>query len=164
MTRPHRFDTLGGRHHEVARRTGDEERKPNLRGFKIYIGDFVAPEDPGNDPQDLTATPPIDTSPSSPPYQNGLTYMAGAPVWFAHGLDGETDMGGMYDVVTGGYVSGDLGFEMPLEWAAQAPTYHDFVLKLDDGVFTIAVQEITLTLTVGEVRIWFPIVAEPIVP
>jgi hypothetical protein len=130
----------------------NEEQKPVLGGPQIFVGDFIAPGDPGNDP--------TYTSASSPPYLNGLTYVAGYPIWFAHGVDGETDMGGMYDVVTGGYVSGDLGFRMPLEWANEAPPVHAFPLKLDAGLYTMAVQEITITVTTGEVRIWFPICAD----
>ena len=45
------------------------------------------------------------------------------PLWFAHGLDGETDMGGMYDLLTGGPpgippVSGDVAWVCPTEWRA----------------------------------------------
>lgn len=133
------------------RAIGNETRKPVLGGSLIYVGTYVGPDDPSNDP--------LDASPQSPPYQNSLTYVVDYPVWFAHGVDGETDMGGLYDV-TQGYVSGDLGYEMPLEWASQAPPMWPFVLKLDTGLFTMAVQEITLTLTTGEVRIWWPICAD----
>lgn len=134
------------------RAIGNETRKPVLGGSLIYVGTFVGPDDPTNDP--------LDASPQSPPWQNGFYYVVGSPVWFAHGVDGETDMGGMYDLVTGGPVSGDVAFEMPLEWASQAPQLHAFPIKLDDGVFSMAIQEITLTITTGEVRIWWPICAD----
>lgn len=162
MSKPLRPDTLGGRHHVVERGVIDERQKPNLRGFRIFVGTFVAAEDPGNDPQDLGATPPIDTSPSSPEYQNNLTYLAGSPVWFAHGLDGETDMGGMYDF-SQGYVYGDVGFVMPLEWAEQAEPVHVIPVKVADGVYMEVVQEITLTVGGGEVRFW-PVYAYDLVP
>lgn len=162
MSKPLRPDTLGGRHHVVAQAVDDERLKPNLRGFKVYVGTFVAPGDPGNDPQDLGAVPPIDTSPSSPEYENALTYVAGSPVWFAHGLDGETDMGGMYDF-SQGYVYGDIGFVMPLEWAEQAQPTKEFPVKVDVGVYIQVVQEITLTVGGGEVRFW-PIYAYDLVP
>ncbi len=129
----------------------NEEQKPVLGGPKIFVGDFIGPGDPGNDP--------AYTSVSSPPYQNSLTYMPGYPIWFAHGVDGETDMGGMYDLFSG-YVSGDLGFEMPLEWAAELPVMHAFPVKLDEGLFTMAIQECTIVGSVGEIRIWWPICAD----
>src|SRR5262245_41932479 len=122
-----RYETIGRRVRKNTDGVGNEERKPNLRGFKVYIGDFVAPEDPGNDPQDLSADPPIDTSPSSPPFQNGFTYDAAYPLWFAHGLDGETDMGGAYDLVTGSPVSGTVAWQCPTEWRAGMQLYADFV-------------------------------------
>lgn len=139
----------------------NEEQKPVLGGFQVFVGDFIGPDDPANDPPD--------TSPSSPPWLNGFYYTN--PIWFAHGVDGETDMGGAYDLVTGGPggippVSGDIAFMMPLEWAEQAPAYHAFVVLLDDTgpigdwVYGIAAQIIN-PLT-GSVRIYWPIFAQAI--
>lgn len=163
-----RRDTAGGRQRVVQRGVTDEQHKPNLRGFKVYIGDFVAPEDAGNDPQDLAAVPPIDTSPSSPPYQNGFYYVEDYPLWFAHGLDGETDMGGMYDLVTGGPggvppVSGDVAWECPTEWRAGMALTSSFMVRLEEGatpaddVWALAGQ--VFDPTTGEVRVYWPLVA-----
>lgn len=149
MTRPLSHDSLGRRHQHVARRTGNEERKPNLRGFKVYVGTFVAAGDPGNDPPD--------TSPSSPAWQNGFTYKGGAPVWFAHGLDGETDMGGEYDLITGSPVSGDIAFTMPAEWVAGMPRAAAIPVELDTDVWGFAMQ--VCDLTTGDVRLFWPTVA-----
>lgn len=163
MTRPLRPDTLGGRHHLVSRAVVDERLKPNLRGFKVYIGDFVAPEDPGNDPQDLGAVPPIDTSPSSPPYLNGFYYETDYPLWFAHGLDGETDMGGNYDLVTGSPVSGTVAWVCPAEWRSGLPVAAEFPVRLVEGatpaddVWGMAVQ--THDPATGNVRVYWPLVA-----
>jgi len=165
--RPLRPDTLGGRHHVVQRILGDETRKPNLRGFKVYIGDFVAPEDGGNDPQDLGAVPPIDTSPSSPPFLNGFYYDT-YPLWFAHGLDGETDMGGMYDLVTGGPgavppVSGTVAWVCPVEWAAGMTLAADFPVRLEIGAtpaddkWGMAVQ--VFDPVTRNVRVYWPLYA-----
>lgn len=135
----------------------NEEQKPVLGGPQIFVGDFIGPGDPGNDP-------PF-TSASSPPWQNGFTYLAGSPVWFAHGVDGETDMGGMYDLITGSPVSGDIAFDMPLEWATEAPPIHVFGVLLDDPgpvedrVYGMAAQVIDQSN--GEVRIYWPLVATP---
>jgi hypothetical protein len=100
------------------------------------------------------------TSPSSPPWLNGFTYVAGAPIWFAHGVDGETDMGGMYDLVTGSPVTGTVAFEMPLEWATEAPPVHLFAVvttneadPADDEII-IACQRIMAN---GDVRIYWPV-------
>lgn len=163
MTRPLRPDTLGTRHRIVAEETGEERRKPNLRGFKVYIGDFVAPEDPGNDPQDLAAEPPIDTSPSSPAFLNGFGYVD--PLWFAHGLDGETDMGGSYDLVTGSPVSGTIAWVCPTEWRAGLDTLALFPAIIEEGA-TDADDIIIVCCqrhdpTTGNVRVYWPVGATP---
>jgi hypothetical protein len=136
----------------------NETQKPVLGSFQVFVGDYVSPGDPGNDPPG--------TSPSSPTWQNGFTWVAGFPVWFAHGVDGETDMGGMYDLITGSPVSGTVAFTMPLEWATQAEPYHPFVALLDDSdpdqqnwVYGMAAQ--IINQTTGAVRIYWPIVATP---
>lgn len=119
--------------------------------FKVYVGTFVADGDPGNDP-------PL-TSADSPEWQNGFGYTAGGPVWFAFGIDGELDMGGMYDLVTGSPTSGDVAFTMPLEWAVTGPNAATFPIELEPDVWSIAVQ--TIDHTTGDVRIFWPIVADP---
>lgn len=151
MARPLGYTSFPRRMRSLDERLTAQERKPNLRGRKVYVGDFVGVDDPGNDPADTTG--------DSPPWLNSFIYLDGYPVWYAHGLDGETDMGGMYDL-TQGAVSNTIAFMMPLEWARQAPPTHMFPVKIDDGVYTIAIQEITLTGSGGEVRIIWPIVAE----
>ena len=141
----------------------NEEQKPVLGGPQIFVGDYVGPGDPGNDPEF--------TSPSSPPWLNGFTWLTDFPVWFAHGVDGETDMGGMYDLVTGSPVSGTIAFMMPNEWALQAPFLHVFGLVLDntgseeDWVITVAGQMINpndseATVSAVPVRIYWPLCAD----
>ena len=133
----------------------NEEQKPVLGGFQVFVGDYVGPDDPGNDPPG--------TSPSSPTWDNGFTYATDAPLWFAHGVDGETDMGGAYDLITGSPVSGTVAFTMPLEWAAEAQAYTAFVVLLDDTgteenwVYGIAAQ--IINQSTGEVRVYWPICA-----
>ena len=131
----------------------NEEQKPVLGGPQIFVGDYIGPGDPGNDPEY--------TSPSSPPWQNGFTYLPGSPIWFAHGVDGETDMGGAYYLVTGSPVSGDVAFDMPLEWAAEAQSFTLFGILVDqtgspdNWLFDIALQYINPAT--GIVRIYWPI-------
>ena len=131
----------------------NEEQKPVLGGPQIFVGDFIGPGDPGNDPEY--------TSVSSPPFQNGFTYVIGSPLWFAHGVDGETDMGGAYDLVTGSPVSGDVAFEMPLEWAAEAQAFTVFGILTDssgspeDWKWDTALQYINTTT--GIVRVYWPL-------
>jgi len=143
----------------------NEEQKPVLGGPQIFVGDFIGPGDPGNDPEY--------TSVSSPPWQNGFTWIDGYPVWFAHGVDGETDMGGAYDLISGSPVTGTIAFMMPNEWALEAPVVHAFPVLLDDSgaiedrVYGIAVQQIDpndpdATLTEVPVRIYWPTSATPI--
>lgn len=140
-----------------------ENRKPVLGSFQVFVGTYVAPDDPGNDP--------AGTSPSSPAWQNGFSWVAGYPIWFAHGVDGETDMGGMYDLITGSPVSGTIAFMMPNEWAEQAPALHAFPVVLESGaspeddVITIACQRIDpndpdATVSAVPVRIYWPVCAD----
>lgn len=136
---------------------GNEERKPVLGGPNIYVGTFVAPNSPGNDPNDASYL--------SPPWLNGFYYVAGSPIWFAHGVDGETDMGGAYDLISGSPVSGTVAFVMPLEWAVAAAQLHSFPVLLEEGtgpadyIFGTAVQYIDSVT--GNVRIYWPTVATP---
>jgi hypothetical protein len=141
-----------------------QEQKPILGGQQIFVGTFVAPGDPGNDP--------IYTSESSPPWEPGFGYITGFPVWFAHGVDGETDMGGMYDLVTGSPTSGAIAFMMPNEWALQAPFLHVFGVVLDNSdpdpanwIITMAAQMINpddpdATTDEVPVRIYWPLCAD----
>jgi len=142
----------------------NEEQKPVLGGPKIFVGDYIGPGDPGNDP--------AYTSASSPPWENGFTWIDGYPVWFAHGVDGETDMGGAYDLITGSPVSGTIAFMMPNEWANEAEILHAFPVLLDDTgdiedwLFGTAVQMINpddpdATASETPVRIYWPTVATP---
>ena len=156
MTQPLKRRTTPVRVAENRRDVRSEQRKPNIRGFKVFVGDFVAPDSGANDPPE--------TSPSSPPWLNNFTYEPNYPVWFAHGLDGELDMGGMYDLVTGSPVSGTIAFMMPNEWAYTAPVASMFPIELATGVWSIAVQQIDIndvaaTTSRVPVRIFWPIVA-----
>jgi hypothetical protein len=141
----------------------NEEQKPVLGGPQIFVGDYVGPGDPGNDPEF--------TSESSPPWLNWFTWLTDYPVCFAHGVDGETDMGGMYDLVTGSPVSGTIAFMMPNEWALQAPPSHPFVVLIDgtgspeNWVYAIAAQIIDpndpdATVSDVPVRVYWPICAD----
>jgi hypothetical protein len=126
---------------------GGTDELPRIR---VYVGTFVDVDDPGNDP-------PL-TSDDSPDWQNGFGYQVGAPVWFAHGIDGELDMGGQYDLVTGSPVSGDVAFTMPLAWATTGPAASMIPIELDIDVWSIAIQ--TIDFVTGDVRVFWPIVAD----
>jgi len=128
-----------------------EKRKPNVPGRWIYVGDFVGPDDPANDPEDATY--------NSPPWLNDFYYVDGAPVGFRHGLDGQTDMTGVYDLTLGA-VSGTVAFVMPLQWAMNLPLAAMMPIELQDDVWSIAIQ--TVDFTTGNIRIFWPIVADPI--
>ncbi len=155
MSQPLRRRSLPVRTGENKAGVRDEKRKPNKRSFKVYVGDYNGFHDPGNDP-------PL-ASRSSPPWLNSFYYVD--PVWFAHGLDGETDMGGSYDL-TGGCVSGDIAFMMPLEWATSAPGLSLFpaltTAEADpaDDIIIVCCQRVNHTT--GAVRIYWPISATPV--
>jgi hypothetical protein len=143
----------------------NQEQKPVLGGPQIFVGTFIDPGNPANDP--------TYTSQSSPPWDNGFYYIAGSPVWFAHGVDGETDMGGMYDLVTGSPTSGDIAFMMPNEWALQAQPLTLFAVVTTaeadpaDDVIIVACQRIdandpAATASAVPVRIYWPVYATAI--
>jgi hypothetical protein len=156
MTSPIQRTTLPSVVRSSRSSIGDERRKPNIRGHQVYVGTFVADGSPSNDPAEATSESPV--------WENDFTYLTGYPVWFAHGLDGETDMGGMYDLVTGSPVSNTIAFHMPREYAQGCPPVHAFPVKVADGEYTLAVQEITIPVSgPAEVRIIWPIVADIIV-
>jgi hypothetical protein len=148
---------------KLAGRVRQERQKPNLRGFKVYVGTFVAVDDPGNDPYFPAATPPISTSPSSPPFLNGFGYVD--PLWFAHGLDGETDMGGSYDLVTGSPVNGTVAWVCPSEWRSGLEILSIFPAIAEFGA-TPDLDKIIVCCqrhdpSTGNVRVYWPIYATP---
>lgn len=125
------------------------DHRPNVPGYWVYVE---------------TGDPNLDTD-ESPEWLNGFTFVEGFPVAFRHGLDGQTDMIGMYDLVTDSPVTNTTAFLMPLKWANQMPPSHAFPLELDDGVWTFAVQIVdTVNLVSGKapVKIVWPIVADPV--
>ena len=155
MAQPLRPKTLPLRVKANTRGVADERRKPNMPGPFIYVGTFVAEDDPGNDP-------PY-TSWQSPPWQNSFFYSGTAYVAFRHGLDGQTDMIGAYDLTLGA-VSGDVAFNMPTPFVAGMPPAASFPVELAPDVWSIAVQTCDFTpgVAYGDIRIFWPIVAQPI--
>lgn len=112
--RPLSHDTLGKRHAGIARRMVTEEHKPNLPGYWIYLGTFIAVGNPGNDPSVVTT--------SSPDYQNGYAYF-GPPYdypAFRHGLDGLLEWKGMVDASMA--TSGAVLCTLPPEWRPATDT------------------------------------------
>ena len=113
----------------------------------------------------LTGDPELDNG-NSPEWLNDFTFID--PVAFRHGLDGQTDMIGSYDLVTGGPVSGTIAFMMPNRWAQNVPQLSDFPVLLDDPgdiedrVFGMAVQVVdpadpAATAGALPVRIYWPL-------
>jgi hypothetical protein len=118
--------------------------RPNLADDWVYVWTDDEDFDTGDSPQWL----------------NGFTFEAGAPVAFRHGLDGQTDMIGVYDLT--GAVSGDTAFMMPLRWAEEMPLAAQFPIELETDVWSLAIQVCDVALvTLGEVpiKIFWPIVA-----
>jgi hypothetical protein len=154
MAQPLRPKSVASRVKKNTRAVHNEERKPIIPGPWVYVGDFVAPDDPGNDPPGTWF--------NSPPFLNDFYYVS--PIAFRHGVDGQTDMIGSYDL-TQGAVSGDTAFLMPLQWAMEMPPAHMFPVELDTDVWSIAVQTVdVVNLVSGKapVKIFWPIVADPV--
>lgn len=115
MAQPLQRKTVWTRQADVKRRVRHEERKPNLPGPYIYVGDWVGPDDPGNDP-------PVTTW-QSVPWKNSFTWVGSSYVGFRHGLDGDVEFIGVYDL-TQGAVTGTVAFTLPVPWRGQTFDFH----------------------------------------
>ena len=151
MGRPLQRRTVPTRVRENRTDIRGEQRKPVLADNWIYVGDYVGFEDPGNDPPGTTL--------QSPPFLNDYYYLS--PIAFRHGVDGQTDMIGVYDLTLGA-VSGDTAFLMPLAWAMEMPPAVHFPVELEPDVWTIAVQTcdvVNLVSGKAPIKVFWPIVA-----
>ena len=156
MGRPLVRRTVPTRVRENRTQIRNEERKPVIADNWIYVGDYVGFDDPGNDPAGTTL--------QSPPFLNDFYYIDGFPIAFRHGVDGQTDMIGMYDLTLGA-VSGTTAFLMPLQWAMELPVSAMFPIELEPDVWSIAVQTCdTVNLVSGKapIKVFWPIVADPV--
>lgn len=154
MAEPLVRGNMAGRIKTNRTRVRGEERKPNLAGNWVYVGTYVGRDDPGNDPPGTTL--------ESPEFLNNFYYIS--PIAYRHGLDGQTDMIGEYDLTLGA-VSGDTAFLMPLRYAMEMPPAHMFPIELDTDVWSVAVQTVdVINLVSGKapVKIFWPIVADPV--
>lgn len=106
----------------------------------------------------LTGDPEFDDK-FSPEWESAITFDPAAPVAFRSGLDGQLDMIGMYDLTAA--TTGDLAFILPVKWRGCVGGFLAtfFPLEVDTDVWSAAVQ--TINGTNGEVRIFWPIVADP---
>ena len=131
----------------VARGVGTLKHRPVQPGPWVYVE---------------TGDPELDTA-QSPAWLSDITFVAGLPIAFRSGVDGQLDMIGMYDLtaydITGGPVADDA-FVLPVKWRAGAPPVHEFPVEIDTDIWINAVQ--TINLTTGLVRIAWPTVASPI--
>lgn len=93
----------------------------------------------------------------SPEWMNSYTFTAGRRVRFRHGVDGQLEMEGQFDL-TDGAVSGDVAFILPVEYREFSEAF--IPLELDVGVWSAAV--ITINGDDGEVILYWPIVGDPI--
>ena len=141
MSRPLVRDTPMRRIASNSARIGNEERKPNLPGFWVCVGDY----------QGGTMNDPSCATTSSPPYENGWTYV-GSPYdypAFRHGLDGGLEFRGVLD--SSGASTGTVAFTLPTEWRPA----NDMARVIP--IVDVAPQTATLFVdaTTGEVTIEF---------
>lgn len=144
MAQPIRPKSVQTRVKVNSRLVGEERRKPIMPGPWIYVGDFVAPDDPGNDP-------PY-TSWQSPPWQNGWTWLDTAYVAFRHGVDGLTEFSGTVDAA--GATSGTTAFTLPVAYRGNTP--FSFITDLDLGAGSFSAARVLVQAN-GQVKIYFPI-------
>lgn len=144
--RPIERRTVPKRVRENRRDVRQEQRKPNLPGNWIVIGDFLGVDDPGNDPEGVNF--------QSPPYQNGYIYAGGAfdfPA-FRHGLDGGLEWKGHLDL--SGATSGDVMTTLPQIFRPFVDI--SFLVDLWDGVADFIIARVAIEGLSGEVRIYWP--------
>lgn len=154
MAQPLRPKTVQTRVKQNTRWVRNEQRKPVLAGPYIYVGTWVANDDPGNDP-------PVTTW-QSPPWQNSFTWAGNAYFGFRHGVDGSTEFVGALDL-TAGAVTGDVAFRLPIPFRnVFDPRF--FPIDLGAGAWTEGVLRMVTTLgsSYGNVIIEWPIKADPI--
>ncbi len=123
-----------------------QRRNHEFPGLWVYVGD----------PLGIGLT-------TIPDWQNNFFYVGTNYVGFRHGLDGQLDMVGMYDLTLGA-VSGDVAFTLPVQYVIEAPPVAHFPIELAPGVWSMAVQTVDSTPgpTYGDVQIFWPIVADPV--
>lgn len=127
-----------------------EQRKPNLPGPYVYVGDFVGPNDPGNDP------PP--TTIDSPAWKNSFTWVGTRYVGFRHGLDGDPEFIGQLDL-TQGAVTGTVAFTLPSHWCAVS---FDFTFPIYTGGTDWINGIFSVDATSGDCTVYWPVQATPI--
>lgn len=143
--RPLERRTVTKRVKENRRTVRQEQRKPNLPGNWIVVGDFIALDDPGNDPPTVSWR--------SPPYENGYTY-AGTPYddpAFRHGLDGALEFKGHVDV--SGATSGDTAWTLPASF--RPPFDVSWTTDVSDGV-TFFLARVSVDASTGAVAMIWP--------
>lgn len=124
-----------------------EERVRELQkigpGKDVYVGDWP--------------TEPFTTS-ESPPWLNGFQNTLGRRVRFRWGFDGDLDIYGQFDLLTGSPVSGDTAFVLPPNYRVAFETFIPLYLGGTDwSAAVVAANEMT-----GSVKVYWPIVANPI--
>lgn len=121
-----------------------ERNKHHMPSPYIYVGDFD------------TSIPPVVTW-QSPVWQNSFTWFGTAYVGFRHGLDGDTEFVGRFDL-TQGAVTGTVAFQLPLAYRARA---YDFAFP----IWTGGTDWITGVLSIeadGHCRVYWPVKAAAI--
>lgn len=149
MAQPIHPKTVATRVKQNTRAVRSEQRKPNLPGPYIYVGDFD------------TLDPPVATW-QSPPWQNSFTWSGTAYFGFRHGLDGSTEFVGALDL-TAGAVTGDVAFTLPIPFRnVFDPRF--FPIDLGAGAWTLGILRMVTTVgpSFGDVIIEWPIQADPI--
>ena len=112
----------------------------------IFVGDFVAVDDPGNNPPD--------TNEWSPPFENGWAN-AGPPyayVAFRVGRHKELEFQGHLD--PSGATSGTVAFTLPPYWRPERDV--SWLTDVYDGV-TATIARVSIDHTTGEVTVVFPV-------
>lgn len=134
---------------DTKRRVRHEERKPNLPGPYIYVGDFD------------TLVPSVATW-QSPAWQNSFTWVGTRYVGFRHGLDGDVEFIGQLDL-TQGAVTGTVAFTLPLPWCGVSFEFpFPIFIGGNDWINGICSVDATPGPTLGDVTIYWPVQATPI--
>lgn len=118
-----------------------ELRNPIFPGLYVYVGD------------------PLGTGfASNPVWQNSFFYSGTNYVGFRHGIDGDLEFIGVYDLTLGA-VTGTVAFTLPSPYWGQT---FDFTFPIFNGGTDWMMGVNSVNGTNGEVTVYWPVLADPL--
>ena len=118
-----------------------ELRNPIFPGLYVYVGDPYATGNPNN-----------------PVWQNSFFYSGTSYVGFRHGIDGDLEFIGVYDLTLGA-VTGTVAFTLPVPYRGQT---FDLTFPIYNGGTDWMMGVNSVDGTTGDVTVYWPVLADPL--